>query len=101
MTTSPTSGVIVLLRRRRQKTLATGITDWRGVPVEIGSVVVYPTRRGSNTYVVEAEVVDVSERFVDVARYYEKANYSDQRKAVKPRVVTVPLTLVTVVRDVR
>lgn len=33
--------------------------DWRGVPVEVGSRIVYPVRRSSRAWMVEAEVLEI------------------------------------------
>lgn len=36
--------------------------DWRGTPIEVGSVIVYPGRHGSSHWVTEAEVVEIRNR---------------------------------------
>lgn len=33
--------------------------DWRGTPIVPGCIVVYPGRRGSHQWMVEAEVLDI------------------------------------------
>lgn len=38
------------------------IRDWRGTPIVVGSVVVYPGRYGSTMWMSEAEVIEILER---------------------------------------
>ena len=33
--------------------------DWRGTPIVKGSIIVYPGRRGSHQWMVEAEVLEI------------------------------------------
>jgi hypothetical protein len=43
----------------RQATDTPLVRDWRGVPIEIGSRIVYPTRHGSSMDIKEAEVLEI------------------------------------------
>lgn len=35
------------------------INDWRGVPIVPGSIIVYPGRKGSYQWMMEAEVIEI------------------------------------------
>lgn len=37
------------------------LKDWRGKPIEVGTRIVYPGRRGSLIWMTEAEVVEIGE----------------------------------------
>ncbi len=39
------------------------IRDWRGQPLEAGAIIVYPQRRGSRMWMVEAKVLEVTEKY--------------------------------------
>lgn len=81
--------------------------DWRGNDVEIGSTVVYAVSFSSSVTMVEAEVVEINEDFVNaygrkepylkVRRLREASGYG-QAQAVEPREVklTVPKRVVVV-----
>lgn len=44
------------------------LRDWRGAPINEGSLIVYPARHGSSMWVVEAEVLKIIEKQVDSDR---------------------------------
>jgi hypothetical protein len=37
------------------------IIDWRGTPIQVGALVVYPGRQSSSMWMVEAEVIEIME----------------------------------------
>ena len=39
--------------------MSTQLIDWRDVPVEVGSLIVYPGRHSNHMWMVEAEVLEV------------------------------------------
>ena len=39
--------------------LSIEMKDWRGTPIQPGSIIVYPGRKGSHQWMVEAEVIEI------------------------------------------
>lgn len=81
--------------------------DWRGKPIEVGSIVVYPTRHSSYMNVIEARVVEIAPEHLKVERLHEAGfpgwtnGYLDKtpvRRRLERKVVTLTeLRWVTVV----
>lgn len=44
--------------------------DWRGLPIKVGVSVIYHGRRGSSTWVTEANVIAVEEKSIRVQPTY-------------------------------
>lgn len=42
--------------------------DWRGTPIKVGSVVVYPSRQSSSLWMSQGEVVSISDSKIGVIR---------------------------------
>lgn len=81
------------------------MNDWRGTPIEPGSLVVYPGRRGSHQWMVEAEVLEIFQdwewdKFVWALRVQPLRQGTYGRTNMKP-VKVKALERVTVVGHVR
>lgn len=87
--------------------------DWRGVPIEVGSLVVYPVRRGSSMWLVEGVVHSLHPaQNPDAASYWERDEdwvevqrrrelYYGKLDEVDPKLVRVGLRLLTVLEPPR
>lgn len=81
------------------------MNDWRGTPIEPGSLIVYPGRHSSSMWMVEAEVLEILQdwhwdRFVWALKVQPLRQGTYGRTNMKPVKITA-LERVTVIGHVR
>lgn len=59
------------------------ITDWRGIEIKVGDLVVYPGRHGSLMWMVEAEVVDLIPGNPDAKSYWDRVPHGLQVRRLR------------------
>jgi len=72
------------------------VKDWRGTPIEVGALVVYPSRTGSSMWITEGQVVSVKESmgvtrdFSVGVRRIRSSSSTQKRKYLKRERVAYP-----------